>query len=424
MTHDPAASTLTAAGRDRGVRAALAARTVQELFGTRAFGLPGTWLGAVAFPHPGPRSLQWHYWWQAHLMDALVDAARREAASGADVEPTRRRAHRLLRAMALRSGGTVVLNDFYDDMAWLMLALGRLRDLDEAAGLRDRDVLRAGGLLLEQLRSAHTQDLGGGMFWNRDRSYKNTATTGPGALAAIRTGDVQGAAALLQWLRDRLWDAQAGVFHDGLKLLAAGSGTEHTELDATVYTYNSGPVLGAVLELARSLPSDQAAPWWEWAAQIVQGTDREFGREAPAAAVAPAAADAPAAPAAAPSAEARRVLRTHGDGDAGLFTGILARHLAQAALSPELDPTVRATAARLVRDTADALWEGRREFDPDLDVNDPRAEPDPARVRTIFSSDPLQSADRTQRVGAPVQLSGQVQAWTILEAAALLDRSA
>jgi hypothetical protein len=44
-------------------------------------------------------------------------------------------------------------------------------------------------------------------------------------------------------------------------------------------------------------------------------------------------------------------------------------------------------------------------------------------VRAIFSSDPLQDADRTQRVGSPVQLSTQIQSWTILEAAARLERS-
>ena len=53
----------------------------------------------------------------------------------------------------------------------------------------------------------------------------------------------------------------------------------------------------------------------------------------------------------------------------------------------------------------------------------PNARPEPRRVRAIFSSDPLKDADQTQRVGAPVDLSTQIQSWMILEAAARLERS-
>ena len=36
----------------------------------------------------------------------------------------------------------------------------------------------------------------------------------------------------------------------------------------------------------------------------------------------------------------------------------------------------------------------------------------------IFSPDPARPADDAQRPGVPVELSTQVQAWTVLEAAA------
>lgn len=409
MSPSPADSILPGAAHDRRHRAGLAARTVQEMFGTRALRLPGTWLGAAAFPQPGPASMPWHYWWQAHLLDALVDAAGREVAAGEDPEPTRRRAHQLLRGITVRSGGIVILNEYYDDMAWLMLAVGRLRRLDEACHARERDVLRAGRLLLGQLRSARSEELGGGMFWNRQRRYKNAATTGPACLVAVRTQNQEAAASLLEWMRTELWDAARGVFWDGLKVPAAGQ--ESPRLETAVYTYNSGPVLGAALELAESSDAEQAGSWAQWAAQIVTGADAEFGRQvdSPAGGLPGARAETPVR---------RRVLRTHGSGDGGLFTGVLARYLAQAAQSPVLPEGVRATARRLVLDTADALWDGRREYDPGLDVQDHHAKPDPDRVRAIFSTDPALAADATQRVGAPIELSGQIQAWTILEAAA------
>ena len=406
MSHDPAASILADAVDDRAVRAALAARSVQELFGQRALGIPGTWLAAITFPGPSRTNLTWHYWWQAHLLDALVDAALREASSGGDPEPLRKRAHQLLRGIAVRSGGSVVINSFFDDMSWLMLALGRLRQLDQVCGASSGDVLRAGSLLLSQIRSAHTDDLGGGMFWSRERTYKNAATTGPAALIAARTASDDSAERLLSWLRENLWDAQRGVFWDGIKLLAAGSGKETTQRDDAVYSYNSGPVLAACLEHAAVVPRDRARSWLEWAGQIIAGAESHFGRDSTSAA-----------------GRRRRSLSTHGTGDGGLFTGILVRNLAEAAEDPQLPEASRLTARRLVLDTADALWDGRREFDPGMDPHDPNARPEPRRVRAIFSSDPLQDADRTQRVGSPVQLSTQIQSWMILEAAARLERS-
>lgn len=419
MSPSPADSILPGAAQDRRHRAGLAARTVQEMFGARALRLPGTWLGAPAFPQPGPAAIAsgpWHYWWQAHLLDALVDASRREAAAGGDPEPARRRAHQLLRGITVRSGGTVILNDYYDDMAWLMLAVGRLRRLDEACRAQEKDVLRAGQLLLGQLRSARTEELGGGMFWNRRRRYKNAATTGPGCLVAVRTQNEEAAASLLEWMRTELWDAQRGVFWDGLTMPAQGQ--DGPQLETGVYTYNSGPVLGAALELAEShaasSDAQRAEPWAQWAAQIVLGADAEFARvvDSPTGGLPGARAETPVR---------RRVLRTHGPGDGGLFTGVLTRYLAQAADSPVLPDEVRATARRLVLDTADALWDGRREYDPGLDVQDHHAKPDPGRIRAIFSADPALSADATQRVGASLELSAQIQAWTILEAAARME---
>ncbi|MDO5619333.1 glycoside hydrolase family 76 protein [Kocuria sp.] len=398
MSHDPTSSLITGATGDRRERAALAARSVQSLFGERLFGIPGTWIGAVEFPHPTQFSTKWHYWWQAHLLDALVDAAQREAAMGQDSSTTRDRAHQLLRAITLRSGGQVIFNNYYDDMAWLMLALGRFRHLEEDAGGKTRRVVKAGSELLQDIRKAHTRDLDGGMFWTRERTYKNTATTGPAALIAVRTHAPQESADLLGWLRAHLWDSSKGVFLDGINIVTNDDGAKGTSLEKAVYTYNSGPALGAAVELAETSTGEDAQRWADFAAQIVAGADAEFGRDM----------------------GNRRVLKTHGSGDAGLFTGILVRYLAEAAHSPVLDPDTRETARRLVLDTADAFWAGRREFDPDLDFNDPTAQPDPARVVAIFSPNPLEHADTAQPVGRTVELGTQVQAWTALEAAARL----
>src|SRR5690606_32301567 len=78
-----------------------------------------------------------HYWWQAHLLDCLVDAQLR------DPQPDRlKRINRQIRGHRLRNMGRWT-NDYYDDMAWLALALersgrltgvGRPKALDTLAG--------------------------------------------------------------------------------------------------------------------------------------------------------------------------------------------------------------------------------------------------------------------------------------------------
>ncbi|QIR68928.1 glycoside hydrolase family 76 protein [Kocuria sp. KD4] len=380
-------------------RAAKAAHSVDHLFGARALRMPGTYLGAVAFPRPwrGP----WHYWWQAHLLDAFVDAAARERHAGNQdtAELARSRAHRLLRGIAVHSGGRVTNNVFFDDMAWLALALGRLRDENLAAtGRTSRAVQDDGAALATRLASGCDDTMGGGAWWNTTRDYKNTASTAPVALTFLRMHRTAEARALLTWLFDTLFDAERGVFLDGIRMAAAGSGKEITSVDPHVYTYNSGPALGAALELAEVTadPAERAL-WLDRAARLVHGAAREFTVPGP---------------------HGAPVLRGQGGGDAGLFTGILVRYLGEAASSSLLDDDARATARALVTDTADALWDGRREFDPNEDFTVPAAVRTVGETVAVFSPEPAQHANQAQRAGAPVELSTQVQAWTVLETAA------
>lgn len=393
-----------APGAAAALRADKAAHSVRELFAGRALGVPGTLLGAPAHPRPTSPKAPWHYWWQAHLLDALVDAGLRHLDDPARARRFRREGHRLLRGITLRSGGRVTHNSYYDDMAWLLLAVGRLAELDRAlTGRPDVACLDAGSALLARLERGHTGDLGGGVFWNTRHDVKNTASSAPTALGFVRTHRREQAGAVLDWLRATLWDPERKVFHDGLQLVAAGSGTEVTRRDERLFSYNSGPVLGLLLELADAPGTGEQdrADLLRTAADVVAGAAQEYGRDL----------------------DGRPVLRTHGGGDGGLFSGILARYLSDAALHPGLSAAARRTAAALVTGTADALWAGRREFDPAVDFNAPPTAPAAAgETVAIFSPDPARHADESQRPGVPVELSTQVQAWTVLEAAARLAR--
>ena len=377
---------------DRAARATEAARSVTAIFGQRLFFLPGTHIAAIQRPSTRVENLfrPWHYWWQAHYVDCLVDTGRRELGDGAtpaarfdgpDRPSAGRLASRLVTGIRFRNLLTFV-NNYYDDMAWLALSTLRLEKLAEETrrpGRRRNARIRR--TLTLQFDSASTDDLGGGTFWSKKRDFKNTPATAPVALYYARTGNPAKAQALLDWLDARLFDDNQGLYLDGVRI----SSTGEAMVESAVYTYNQGPVLGALLELGGEANLARAAT-------VVEAVQQHLARPSP---------DTPGT----------QVLRCDGTGDGGLFTGILARYLAIASADARLPGTVRATAARLVLDTADAFWDGRR---PITD-----AEPLAGHAgKLIFSSLPETPAADTYPPGAAVELSTQLQAWMVLEAAA------
>ncbi|MCQ9162862.1 glycoside hydrolase family 76 protein [Arthrobacter sp. STN4] len=307
--------------------AAAAARAVHARFGHRLMGLPGTWIGAVAWPAPvqAPWS-EWHYWWQAHYLDAVVDSGWRSLRHGNRAAATRdvARGKALLRGILLRNFGRFP-NYYYDDMAWLALAADRLGGLARAAGSTQAALAGfASATLAGQLRSAYDTVLGGGIYWSRKRDYKNTPANGPAALHFARSGEPDHARALADWLRVELFDAGTGLkagtglYLDGVHPTASGP-----EVERTIYTYNQGPILAALLELDHPQYAGQAA-------ELVAAVERRL-------------------------ATADGGLRLEPGADGSLFTGILCRYLALAAQEPRLPGESRAAAARLVTGTARAL---------------------------------------------------------------------
>lgn len=362
------------------IRADEAARSVTRAFGRRLLFLPGTHIGAISTPSRGIRSLlgPWHYWWQAHYVDCLVDTGLRELATktrfDGDSRPSAGRlASRLVTTIRLRNFFRYV-NNYYDDMAWLALSTLRLEKLAEETrkpGRRRNAYIRR--KLTLQFDSASTDDLGGGTFWSTKRDFKNTPATAPVALYFARTDHRERAQALVNWLNGKLLHPDRGLYLDGLRLRKG-----QVILEDAIYTYNQGPILGALLELGGVENLDRAA-------HLIEAVAREL------------------------TMPGTQVIHGDGTGDGGLFTGILIRYLALAARDQRLPETTRKAARGLVFSTAGAFWDGRTE-----------SRSDPKSPGLTFSPNPLRPASETYPAGTAVELSTQLQAWMTLEAAATL----
>jgi predicted alpha-1,6-mannanase (GH76 family) len=263
------------------------------------------------------------------------------------------------------------VNNYYDDMAWLALATHRLESLaQETLKPGGRRNARMQKTLTRQFDSASTDHLGGGTFWSKKRDFKNTPATAPVALYYARTGQRAKAQRLVDWLTAVLLDESRGLYLDGARQNAAGQ----IVVEDNIYTYNQGPVLGALLELGGEANLARAAA-------LVDAVAKQL------------------------TIAGRPVIRGEGGGDGGLFTGILVRYLALAARDERLPAGIRATARSLVTGTAEAFWAGRTEKD---------------NGAFIFSPQPLRPADEEYPAGAAVELSTQLQAWMTLEAAAAI----
>ena len=192
---------------------------------------------------PGRRRLalrlQWDYWIQAHALDVTVDAAAR---TGSTALRDRIRTH--VGGILRRNGGRIV-NRYYDDMAWMAIALLRA---DEVAGADTGALVRE---LWADIR-AGWDERHGGIVWRRDdpRPYLNTPANGPAAILAARLhrrygdpADLDWARRMADWLQATLVDPASGIVWDGIHPC------EDSGVDHTVWTYNQGTVVGTEVQL-------------------------------------------------------------------------------------------------------------------------------------------------------------------------------
>lgn len=339
----------------------------------RLWALPGTALAVVAWPPVRRERLffRWHYWWQAHLLDCAVDAASREPTA-----KRRRRLAKIARAHRIRniSGWT---NNYYDDMAWLGLALERaqrLHAVDNRGGIQALEM---------ELFDAWSPESGGGIPWRKGDTFFNAPANGPASILLARGGRLWRAQAMADWMDATLRDPATGLILDGIR----GSG----DLDRAVYSYCQGVVLGVETELAVRVGASRHR---ERVHALVNSVDTHLCREC--------------------------VIVGGGGGDGGLFDGILARYLALVATSlpgdTDEDERARMLAASIVLRSAEAAWENRLEVeDHPLFGASWETEarlPGPGHTVATFSGGTVRSSAVPER-----DLSVQLSGWMLMEAA-------
>jgi len=355
------------ANRAGSAEAAITKRHLKKLWA-----MPGTQLGVVAWPAARKYRMfgTWHYWWQAHLLDCLVDAELR------DPQPERKlKIARQIRGHRLRNNLRWT-NDYYDDMAWLAISLERAGRLTGVGRPKALDKLS------EQFLNAWVPEDGGGIPWRKQDQFFNAPANGPAAIFLARHDRLRRAQQMSDWLDETLIDPETHLVFDGIK---SGS------LVRAQYTYCQGVVLGLETELAQRTEDGDHA---KRVHRLVAAVRDHMAPEG--------------------------IIKGAGGGDGGLFNGILARYLALVATSlPQNDAddeAARDTARKLVLTSAEAVWENRQTVE-DLPLFaafwDRTAEiPTAAGKQAEFVEGAVNASEIPER-----DLSVQLSGWMLLEAA-------
>ncbi|GAB3946155.1 glycoside hydrolase family 76 protein [Corynebacterium tapiri] len=381
-------------------RATLAENAINDRHAQCVFGVPHTNLAVVSWPPMTKEKLfiNWHYWWQAHYLDCLVDAAQRE-----NTRDRRQRIVATMRGIRVRNG-KYERNRYYDDKAWLALALGRAGELDKVKAPKSLADLEFNIL-------AGLDDVTGVLPWRTGgETFFNVPANGPAAIMMARTGRLDKAVEVVDWIFDNLVDDR-GLVMDGIRMRMDGM-----EIVRNIHPYNQGVALGACLDIALALRERAGFGYREGIGDIADADKIDEAmrfitriRE-----LVQAVASHMATPAGVIDHET-------GDGDGGLFKGILVRYLADVAVRmPEDTPANRAAkklAARMVLASATSVWNHRLEVDGlPVFATDWTAD---ARLPHNYGLGPtnLREAVGVIRI-AERDLSVQLSGWMLLEAAA------
>jgi predicted alpha-1,6-mannanase (GH76 family) len=261
-----------------------------------------------------------NYWWQAHGLDALVDASLRVGDN---------RYFDLI--ASFYDGINVVnngfINDFYDDMSWMAIALIRSFNLTG-----EEKYLMTAKLLWEDIITGWNENNGGGIAWNKSMlNYKNTPSNATAAILSFRLYQITKedkylsmGEKIILWLENTLVDSTSGLVWDGI---GRNGGNE---IDFSwLFTYNQGIYIGACIEYYIIV---QDEIWLKRALKTADNALYTFRGNL-------------------------NVLPDEGEGDGGLFKGIFIRYLEFLTNRDYLEESKYIEYRGFIRKNAEKLWE-------------------------------------------------------------------
>ncbi|MBB3112690.1 putative alpha-1,6-mannanase (GH76 family) [Paenibacillus phyllosphaerae] len=301
-----------------------------------------------------------NYWWLAHVVDVLVDGYERTE----DSAYTDRLA-KLYQGLLDRNAG-VMINDYYDDMEWMALAWLRAYD-----ATKDERYKSATLELWTEIKTGWNDEMGGGIAWRKEQlDYKNTPANAPAVILAARLyrrfgdeADLAWAKKIYDWQKKNLVDPNTGLVWDGMNRM----GDSAIDKDWK-FTYGQGVYIGAGVELYHAT---KEAGYLDDACRTAANLKTDF------------------------LSPATGMLPSEGDGDGGLFKGVLVRYLGELI---EADPEQQEL-IELLQTNADSLWEYGKSADSALLSNSWAQTPD-----------------------AVVQMSTQLSGMMLLEQMAKLEK--
>ena len=277
------------------------------------------WSASGKFYLASNNAADWaQYWPNAHALDVLVDAYLRNPSPG-----LKARMDDFLVGVKAKNGNTW-LNYYYDDMEWMALAC--LRAYQATNDMQYKEVT---DILWADIKNGWSADLGGGIWWRKDNSSKNTPSNMPAAILAARLYKAFNKAEDLEWAK-KIYDWQKTVLYE------TGTGWVYDNIDKSgnknlvwKFTYNQGTFLGAALELFK----------------ITNNTVYH--------------ADAVAAADFAVSSGhlvSNGILKDEGGGDGGLFKGVFVRYFTRLIIEGNLSADKKNNYIAFLKKNGETLW--------------------------------------------------------------------
>ncbi|TDX01332.1 glycoside hydrolase family 76 protein [Dinghuibacter silviterrae] len=261
------------------------------------------------------------YWPQAHGLDIMVDAYMRTDSS----------AYTNLMSEwytgVQSANGNTFIGQYYDDMGWNALAM--LRTYDVTKDVRWKTAAQT---VWTNIQGGWNNIEGGGIAWQKQETYfKNTPANGPACILAARLyeqfgnpSDLTWAQNIYNWEKSTLVDPGTGFVYDGI------NGNNDGKLNTTwFFTYNQGLFIGAALEMynATGQPS--------YLSDALLTANNAITD---------------------PRIVSSGLFHDEGQGDGGLFKGVLVRYLTQLTLSPALDQNSKSRFVLFLKNNAQSLW--------------------------------------------------------------------